>query len=338
MDIIQKTSTHNTSLSRNRAINQIVLHYTAGTSSSKGAAANTARYFANTTVQASADFIVDDETIVQYNGDIKNRYTWAVGGKKQKANTSLSGKYHGVCTNKNSISIEMCSRKKNTKSLSVTDDDWYLTDATINNAVELTRYLMVTYSISLDHVIMHHEVTGKWCPQPWCKNEVALSNWYNFLNRVNTGNAAQPEVQQEPAQKPVTISGQKCEQYAVKVTANSLNVRSGPGTMYSKVSVLNKNATCIIKAEENGWGLLANGLGWISLAYTQKATVAVANASYIVKITAGSLNVRSGPGTNYSITSVVKKNEKYTIVEEKNGWGKLKSGVGWISLAYTQKV
>ena len=145
-------------------------------------------------------------------------------------------------------------------------------------------------------------------------------------------------MQQEPAQKPVTISGQKCEQYAVKVTANSLNVRSGPGTIYSKVSVLNKNATCIIQAEENGWGLLANGLGWISLAYTQKATVAVANTSYIVKITAGSLNVRSGPGTNYSITSVVNKNEKYTIVEEKSGWGKLKSGVGWISLAYTQKV
>ena len=338
MDIIQKTSTHNTSLSRNRAINQIVLHYTAGTSSSKGAAANTARYFATTTGQASADFIVDDETIVQYNGDIKNRYTWAVGGKKQKANTSLSGKYHGMCTNKNSISIEMCSRKKNTKSLSVTDDDWYLTDATVNNAVELTKYLMVTYSITLDHVIMHHEVTGKWCPQPWCKTEAALTNWYKFLNRVSTGNAVQPEIAQEPTQKPVTISGKACEQYAVKVTANSLNVRSGPGTMYSKVSVLNKNATCIIQAEENGWGLLANGLGWISLAYTQKATVAVSNPAYIVKITAGSLNVRSGPGASYSITSVVKKNEKYTIVDEKSGWGKLKSGVGWISLAYTQKV
>jgi uncharacterized protein YraI len=63
---------------------------------------------------------------------------------------------------------------------------------------------------------------------------------------------AQPKIQQESAQKPVTISGQKCEQYAVKVTASSLNVRSGPGAMYSKVSILNKNATCIIQAEENG--------------------------------------------------------------------------------------
>lgn len=28
---------------------------------------------------------------------------------------------------------------------------------------------------------------------------------------------------------------------------------------------------------------------------------------------------------------------KYTIVEEKNGWGRLKSGAGWISLSYTKK-
>lgn len=55
----------------------------------------------------------------------------------------------------------MCSRKKNTKSLRVTDDDWYLTDATANNTVELVKYLMITYNIPIDHVIMHHEVTGK---------------------------------------------------------------------------------------------------------------------------------------------------------------------------------
>jgi len=57
--------------------------------------------------------------------------------------------------------------------------------------------------------------------------------------------------------------------------------------------------------------------------------------SYTVKITANVLNVRSGPGTNYGINMTVKKNEIYTIVEENNGWGKLKSGAGWISLSYT---
>ena len=32
------------------------------------------------------------------------------------------------------------------------------------------------------------------------------------------------------------------------------------------------------------------------------------------------------------------KNEVYTIVEEKDGWGKLKSGTGWIKLSYAKKV
>lgn len=59
--------------------------------------------------------------------------------------------------------------------------------------------------------------------------------------------------------------------------------------------------------------------------------------SYIVRITADVLNVRTGPGTSYPIKTTVKKGQAYTIVEEKSGWGRLKSGAGWISLAYTSK-
>lgn len=59
---------------------------------------------------------------------------------------------------------------------------------------------------------------------------------------------------------------------------------------------------------------------------------------YLVRITANVLNVRKGAGTDYAVVTSVKKGEVYTIVDEKNGWGKLKSGAGWISLAYTEKV
>lgn len=60
--------------------------------------------------------------------------------------------------------------------------------------------------------------------------------------------------------------------------------------------------------------------------------------SYLVKITADVLNVRAGAGKNYKVNTTIKYNEVYTIVDEKNGWGKLKSGAGWISLEYTKKV
>lgn len=57
--------------------------------------------------------------------------------------------------------------------------------------------------------------------------------------------------------------------------------------------------------------------------------------TYKVRITANTLNVRAGAGTSYKVTTTVKKGGIYTITEEKNGWGKLKSGAGWISLKYT---
>lgn len=59
--------------------------------------------------------------------------------------------------------------------------------------------------------------------------------------------------------------------------------------------------------------------------------------SYLVKVTADSLNVRQTPSGSGKIVTSVKKDEVYTIVEAENNWGKLKSGAGWISLRYTTK-
>ena len=60
--------------------------------------------------------------------------------------------------------------------------------------------------------------------------------------------------------------------------------------------------------------------------------------SYLVSIDTDVLNVRAGAGTGYKINTQVKRHGIYTIVDEKNGWGKLKSGAGWISLDYTKKI
>lgn len=61
-----------------------------------------------------------------------------------------------------------------------------------------------------------------------------------------------------------------------------------------------------------------------------------------VKVTADALNVRIGPGPNYEISMdehhCIRDKGIYTIVDVKNNWGKLKSGAGWISLKYTERV
>ena len=59
---------------------------------------------------------------------------------------------------------------------------------------------------------------------------------------------------------------------------------------------------------------------------------------YLVKVTADVLNVRAGAGTQYKINTQIRKNQIYTIVGEKDKWGKLKSGAGWIHLDYVKKI
>lgn len=58
---------------------------------------------------------------------------------------------------------------------------------------------------------------------------------------------------------------------------------------------------------------------------------------YMIRVRASVLNVRKGPSTTCPITTQIRKGGYFTIVGEENGWGKLKSGAGWIYLAYTER-
>lgn len=59
---------------------------------------------------------------------------------------------------------------------------------------------------------------------------------------------------------------------------------------------------------------------------------------YKVRVSIDNLNIRTGPGMNYPVTGKFTGKGVFTIVKESNGWGKLKSGSGWISLKYTTKI
>lgn len=64
---------------------------------------------------------------------------------------------------------------------------------------------------------------------------------------------------------------------------------------------------------------------------------------YKVKVSIDDLNIRIGPGTNHAKNGICQKGT-YTIADESTGkgsnkgWGKLKSGQGWISLDYVKKL
>lgn len=67
-------------------------------------------------------------------------------------------------------------------------------------------------------------------------------------------------------------------------------------------------------------------------------TVKPTITSKLYEVTADTLHVRADATVKSKIVGKVHKPVRYTIVEEKNGWGKLKSGLGWISLKYCELV
>lgn len=154
---------------KNREIKYIVIHYTAGITSKPGSAKNTAIYFGKESTKASADFIVDDEEVIQFNDDIRNTYTWHAGKKEM---------------NQMSIGIEICSNNKNGKITVPNDPAYYFTEESLNNAVELTKKLMKEYNIPVENVIRHYDVTAKLCPGVLGWTDSKAPEWVNFKNRL----------------------------------------------------------------------------------------------------------------------------------------------------------
>lgn len=78
--------------------------------------------------------------------------------------------------------------------------------------------------------------------------------------------------------------------------------------------------------------------------YPVTQSMPTSTVPYLVRVSISDLNIRKGAGTNYATTGKFTGVGVFTIVEEKSGqgstkgWGKLKSGAGWISLDYAEKV
>ena len=131
---------------------------------------------------------------------------------------------HAECRNANSIGIEMCVRKKNTKSMGATDKDWYFEDATVEAAAELTSYLMNKYGVPASHVIRHYDVTGKICPNPYVYNTSAHT-WDEFKRKIS----GQAETPQGGNEKTIWnfLTGKGLNAYAVAGIMGNLYAESG---------------------------------------------------------------------------------------------------------------
>ncbi len=62
------------------------------------------------------------------------------------------------------------------------DENFYITDGTVEKAIELIKELMNKYNIPKENVVRHYDVCGKECPEPFIRNP---EEWVRFKELLN---------------------------------------------------------------------------------------------------------------------------------------------------------
>lgn len=138
---------------RSRAIDRIVMHFTATLASAR----NNATYFARNEGQgASAHYFVDDITPEIYQSVAEGGTAWHAGDWQM---------------NCRAVGIEVVSA----------GDDFSATE--VEKLGWLVKRLMAKYGIGASGVIRHYGVTGKLCPAPY----VAASKWAALKAAITGG-------------------------------------------------------------------------------------------------------------------------------------------------------
>lgn len=123
------------------------------------------------------------------------------------------------------------------------------------------------------------------------------------------------------------------------VTATSLNMRTGPGTSYSRIATLSKGTAVTILGSSGSWYYInANGrTGYVSGAYL---AVNGGTSSRSGTVNASALNVRTGPGAGYGVSVVIPRGTTVTIHSATGEWYRItfsrngSSYEGYVSAQY----
>ena len=119
------------------------------------------------------------------------------------------------------------------------------------------------------------------------------------------------------------------------VSTSQLNIRTAPGTGFDRIGSYSSGDRVGIIETNNGWGRTAKG--WIYLGYVYMDGQ-VGQNPMVGNVTADLLNVRSGPGLDYTVCGSYRKGERLLILEQVYAdggyWGCTR--LGWVSMHYIQ--
>lgn len=223
---------------RTDKITKIIIHHMAGILTANQCAS----IFAKPSRCASANYLIGKNGEIQCNVDEEYR-AWTSGSREydMKAIT---------------IEVSNCTGAPT----------WEISDTCMKSLIELCADICRRYCIVPEFtgnlkgsILFHSMLQATACPGPYIKSSIG-----KIVDGINKELCLFIE-------KPKNENQEKPKDFkTVKVTCNDLNIRAGAGTKYKKVGHITDKGVYTIIEEQNGWGKLKSGAGWIYLKYTRE--------------------------------------------------------------------
>lgn len=176
----------------------------------------------------------------------------------------------------------------------------------------------------------------------WNSNKICIEIYGNF----DKGKDVMTKEQKEAV---ITVYGELCKKFKITPSISTIRCHAWftAGGTYLGDYNKSKSAKTCPGTNFMGFGNSKEAIrdnfipliqNYISGKTTTTVKDPVACGVYRIESPDGVLNIRKGPGASYDKVGQVKNGEAYTITKINGSWGYLKSGAGWISLAYTEKI
>ncbi len=190
------------------------------------------------------------------------------------------------------------------------------------NAALVERFRL---GVNTDNIVYHHWFHEKTCPgTAFFGGNTREAAKKDFLPLV--------QAEYDRITKKITVA-QTVEKPPLgfrMVVAQTLNVRSAPGAKQPKTGEVFAGSILAAFAESGGWVRISpSEERWVSATYLKvvhKGTVL-----------ADSLNVRTGPGTDYPVIGAVAKGTEVVMYETENEWFRIDPNEKWVSGKYIDK-
>ena len=258
-------------------------------------AQNEVKYMISNNNQVSFHFAVDDKEVVQ--GLPTDRNAWHAGD---------GGSGRG---NRYGIAVEICYSKSGGARFENAE----------KNAAKFIAQLLKERGWGVDKVKKHQDFSNKYCP-----HRTLDKGWASFVNMIKD----YLNELNKPVQSTQSSSISVGDKVKVKTTATHY------ATGQSMASFV-KGSTYEVTRIDGNKLLLSDIVSWVwdyDVDKVGSTTQSNSDNSVLVEIVCDELNIRQQADFNSKVVGTVKRGEVFTIVEEKNGLGKLKSGVGYISM------